>query len=128
MYTSKILTIDGHDLIPYLVANSCKVSRSVAEGENAMNTMGNDRLRDVLGFRCSIQAVFAPLTKSEIAWLEHTVLRRGMYDHNVYFDDFGIMRTAIMHGSPNFEITITTLEGKRKGAVCSFIDLYNQKV
>jgi len=122
-----ILVVNGHDLTPFLLAHECKMSRSVAEGENAGVTIGNDRIRDVLGYRVSFQAVFAELTPQKLEWLEYTVLRRGLTDLRVTFEDMGRMRTTLMHSSPNFESTIITVEGKRKGVTCSFIELNNRR-
>jgi len=125
-----ILIVDNHVLTPLLLAHQCKVTRSVAEGENAGNTIGNDRIRDVLGYRVAFQAVFCDLTPEQLAWLEYTVLRRGLGEHRVTFEDMGIMRTTLMHSSPNFESTIVTVHNDvnfRKGATCSFIELNNRR-
>ena len=125
-----ILIVDRHDLTPYLLAHQCKVTRNVAEGANAMVTIGNDRIQDVLGYRVAFLAVFADLTPDELGWLEYDVLKRGLRDHMVTFEDFGVMRTTLMHSSPNFESTIETWHkdrNYRKGATCSFIELRNNR-
>ena len=125
-YLSEYINVDGKNLTPFLLGGKCIVTRNVAEGINGVTTSNNDRIRDVIGYRCSTLLVFGKLPKDIMSWLEYDVLKRGLYEHTVIFDDHGRERTALMHPSPNSSWTAETINGLRSDGQTSFIDMFNQ--
>ena len=122
---ARVLTVDGHDLLPYIFKQSYAVSRNDFEGPNTTRTLDGLLHRDYIGYKRKIEVSFRPLSDTEWRFIEHTVLR-GKKDHTVIFDDFGEESTATMYQSSFNGVIYSAAPGippLRIGAAVNFIEV-----
>ena len=114
-----ILTVDGHDLLDFIIAGQYDVERNDLEGPTTGRTLDTMLWRDYLGWKLKVLTRMIPLTIEEWGYIEHDVLR-GKGEVTVKFEDFGRIAEQRMYSS-SFRGTISTVTGKRIGAAVNFI-------